>query len=273
MTFVAFEESAEQSAPIEVYEFSVGSDTWNYTSAETEKTIGGRTYTPLAIEHGNRVDGPEERQSVFTIRVPSDTPIAQLYTNIPPGQRGLVKVKRYQLLDTVDLELTIIFDGTIRTVSFESKTQIANISAQPAISSTTRPAPRAVYSSACNHVLYDSRCGVDPDDAAYKVTSTVSGVTDKVLTVPGLSAFADGFFTAGFIELADGSDARTIFDHTGNDITLHYSFPGVITSESVIVRAGCSHDSSTCVSKFNNFINYGGFPFVPLKNPFESGIL
>ena len=47
----------------------------------------------------------------------------------------------------------------------------------------------------------------------------------------------------------------------------------------VVVLAGCDHSVTTCDTKFNtpedtqsNVINYGGFPFVPGKNPFETGL-
>jgi hypothetical protein len=29
---------------------------------------------------------------------------------------------------------------------------------------------------------------------------------------------------------------------------------------------------STCQSRFDNLDNYGGFPFIPLKNPFATGV-
>lgn len=273
MAYDTFEESVETSAPVEVYEFVLGAEFFNYTSSEEPITIGATDYTPLAIKHGARVESPEERKSVFEIDMPIAGTIAERYILIVPGQRATVKVKRFQKLDTPTPEVIQIFDGSVRSVTFDRTTKTARIGAQPLIAATTRPAPRMVYSAACGHVLYDSRCKVNPNDVAFRFIGTVAGINDRTLTVPGLNAFANGWFTAGFVEAFGGQDARLILEHTGDDIRLHINFPTPVVGTQVTVRAGCAHDPTTCVSKFNNFINYGGHPFVPLKNPFESGIL
>ena len=31
---------------------------------------------------------------------------------------------------------------------------------------------------------------------------------------------------------------------------------------------GCDHTLATCAAKFGNQLNYGGFPYIPVKNPF-----
>jgi len=36
--------------------------------------------------------------------------------------------------------------------------------------------------------------------------------------------------------------------------------------------AGCDHSVSTCAARFDNLANYGGFPFIPTKNPFSTGV-
>ena len=36
--------------------------------------------------------------------------------------------------------------------------------------------------------------------------------------------------------------------------------------------AGYDHSLAICESKSANVINYGGFPFVPIKNPFNSSL-
>jgi hypothetical protein len=36
--------------------------------------------------------------------------------------------------------------------------------------------------------------------------------------------------------------------------------------------AGCDHSVSTCAARFGNLANYGGFPFIPTKNPFSTGV-
>ena len=51
-----------------------------------------------------------------------------------------------------------------------------------------------------------------------------------------------------------------------------YNFAIPTLGQTVDVFAGCDHSLAICESKFANVINYGGFPFVPIKNPFNSSL-
>jgi hypothetical protein len=65
-----------------------------------------------------------------------------------------------------------------------------------------------------------------------------------------------------------------------NDVlTLSLPFAVNVAGASVEVNAGCDHTKETCRSKFQvldaingNQVNYGAFPFVPPKNPFQVGV-
>jgi hypothetical protein len=93
--------------------------------------------------------------------------------------------------------------------------------------------------------------------------------------VPGLSsAYAAGWFIGGFVEIVGSSDFRMVLDQDGDDLEL--LLPFVTTPTLVNVFAGCSHDPESphgCGPKFDNGDNYGGFFYVPTKNPFETGII
>ena len=40
----------------------------------------------------------------------------------------------------------------------------------------------------------------------------------------------------------------------------------------VLLTVGCDHSTATCAARFNNLDNYGGFPAIPSKNPFSTGV-
>ena len=40
----------------------------------------------------------------------------------------------------------------------------------------------------------------------------------------------------------------------------------------VLLTVGCDHSTQTCASRFGNLDNYGGFPAIPSKNPFSTGV-
>ena len=64
---------------------------------------------------------------------------------------------------------------------------------------------------------------------------------------------------------------RFIVLHNGDDLTLIRPLYGLAASDSVNLYEGCDRSLATCIAK-GNVINYGGFPWIPQTNPFESGI-
>ena len=48
------------------------------------------------------------------------------------------------------------------------------------------------------------------------------------------------------------------------DIEVQLPFPApVAVGDTFTIVAGCNGLKSTCISKFNNLVNYGGFEFIP----------
>ena len=44
--------------------------------------------------------------------------------------------------------------------------------------------------------------------------------------------------------------------------------PGLAVGVAFEAFAGCDRTFATCQSKFGNSLNFGGFPWIPAKNPF-----
>lgn len=274
MTYSEFAASVEQSEPVELYVFTQGSRNFRYTSNESKIVLSGITYLPLAITHSAVVNSSEDRQLTFSVNLPTAGTIAEEFLSIPPGQKTEVAVFQYERKDGISPELIQIFSGIVVSSSLEDNGKTTKLSCQPRISLAARSTPRLVFSGMCGHVLYDAQCKVSRSNAAFRLTATVSAVdsTATVLTIPGASAFGDGWFTAGIVEASGGLDARLVLSQVGNAITLLVPFAQSPLGQSVVLLAGCAHDATTCDTKFDNYINYGGFNFVPVQNPFESGI-
>ena len=272
MTYSAFETSQEGSQPVEVYTFLIGAQAFRYTSAEDTVTLSAIDYAPESISRGTLEDGAEERDTNLSLVLPATNPVARQFLFSIPGQRVKIQIDRYQRLDTPTPEVIRIFDGFVHSVTYEGNGKTASMSCRPAVAVLNRTIPRFAFHAQCNHVLYDSGCQVDDTDPAFRVSSgSVTAVSGRVLTVSGLSgSFADGFFDGGFVEVVGSSDFRMILSHTGNDLTLLLPFSTDPTT--VNVFAGCDHSIATCKAKFDNVINFGGFPFVPTRNPFQTGI-
>lgn len=67
-------------------------------------------------------------------------------------------------------------------------------------------------------------------------------------------------------------ERRMVADNLANSIDINYGFLDIVEGDVVSMVRGCDHSSATCKAKFNNFDNYGGFLFIPTKNPYDGGL-
>lgn len=273
MTFDAKEISQVSGQPVELFEIIVGADIYRLTNNEDEVTLNSVTYVPERVERTALETGIEDRSQEIQITLPATHPFPQKYVNIIPSDRPTLRIFRYHRTDTPTPQVIQIFDGFIESVAFLEDGEVARLSALPATASAGREIPRFMYQGMCNHILYDTRCKI-ADSGVNKFTGSVDAIAaDGKLTINGLfdaTPRPNQWAASGHIEVS--GDSRLILDMTGDVITIQLPFRIDVLNEACNVFAGCDHTMATCKAKFNNIINYGGFPFVPTKNPFETGI-
>lgn len=122
-----------------------------------------------------------------------------------------------------------------------------------------------VYTSYCRAALGDARCGVNL--ATYTVTGTVTAVeaahafTDSSKTQP------NDYFSGGKITFTSGANAgqsMEVRQFSAGRFGLFLPMPSAITvGNTFTVVAGCDKLFDTCVSRFNNAVNFRGEPHVP----------
>jgi len=271
-TYDTLESSLELGRPVELYRFAIGSEEYLYTTSEDEIPIGLEIFTPESIRRNSTVaQGRDERQRELTITLPASNPFASQWKEVAPGLPGFVTIIRVQRDETPSIGTTqaVEFNGIVRGAEFPEDGQeiILGITSEEA--ATGRPIPRFSFSAVCNHFLYDPGCGVDPN--AHKVTAAVSAESGSNITVPGVGAFADQTFRGGYVKPFGLTDFRLITSQVGDVLTLNRSFKNSILGLTVDAFKGCDFIiDSDCLNVFNNVIEFGGFPFVPTKNPFQS---
>lgn len=269
MTFDGTESSQASGSPVELYEFLLGAQAFRFTSGESEITFNGATYEPVEIKRSRIAVTQEQRAQVVEVDLPSSNPLVRRFINSVPGSRVVLNIRRFHTLDGTS-ETVTIFKGVAQSVGFTVDGLRAKVAVLPITEALSRQLPRFTFQGPCNHVLYDSQCKVVSGN--HKFTGTVSDVSDNVITVPGIGAEpAPKSYVAGFVSLG-GVDFRMILSTSGDDLTLLLPFDVNVTGQEVDVFEGCGHDIETCRTQFDNVENYGGFHFVPLRNPFDTGI-
>jgi uncharacterized phage protein (TIGR02218 family) len=124
------------------------------------------------------------------------------------------------------------------------------------------------YMATCNAQFGDGQCKVDLGPLTE--TGTVDSVVDRTtFTVSGLSAQSDGYWAQGLVTFTSGAanglkiECKTWVESSG---TLTLLFPVAFelqAGDTFTVYPGCDKLLATCKNKFNNVLNFRGFPHVP----------
>ena len=157
----------------------------------------------------------------------------------------------------------ILFKGRIGTIERVGRTT-AQITVNSDLILLDLQMPRNVYAPACQHVLYDSGCGLVK--SAFGHAGTVgAGSTNSVVKWAG--AVAEKFHQ-GTITFSSGINAGVSANIKsavpGVSLTLSYPLTDApATGDAFTAYWGCDHTQATCTTKFNNVANFRGFPYIP----------
>lgn len=134
-----------------------------------------------------------------------------------------------------------------------------------------RPLGR-VYQKPCTAVLGDASCGFDTTAAGYATERAIVEVEDaRLFRWETLEGFDADWFTRGRLEVLDGQ-AQGLWASIKRDVqgdgkrlieTWEPMRAPVQPGDRVRLVAGCDKRFETCRLKFNNLLNYQGFPDIP----------
>ena len=128
-----------------------------------------------------------------------------------------------------------------------------------------------LYSATCSADLGDARCTVDLTDAGFRGNGAIVTVSaTSSFTASGLDGFDDGWFTAGKLSFTSGANAALsveVKSHRKNGVVsfdLWQAMPEPIAADDEFtVTAGCDKRFQTCRDRFDNVVNFRGFPHIP----------
>ena len=134
-----------------------------------------------------------------------------------------------------------------------------------------RPLGR-VYQKPCTAVLGDRDCGFDLGAEGFSVSLPVEGIEEgRRYRWPALEGFAPGWFARGRLDVLEGP-AKGLWSSIKHDrladgarlIELWEPIRGAVApGTQVRLTAGCDKRFETCRVKFDNLVNYRGFPDLP----------
>lgn len=264
MTYSTFETSIDTGLPVELYQITQGSLSWNFVSGATEIVRLGQTYVPSSISRDNVKQTTDTFKDSMRLTFPRDNLFASQYIAFAPEEVTTVTLYRGHYGDP-DSEFIVYWKG--RVVGAKTSGNQIDIQCESVFTSIKRPGLRARFEYTCRRTLYLGGCNVNRE--AYKHIGNILSISGGLLlTVVGASLKPDGYYTGGMIISAD-SIPRFVVAHTGDNITLSRTVPGLASGQNVSLYPGCDHLKETCFTKFNNLNNFGGFPWIPTRNPYN----
>jgi uncharacterized phage protein (TIGR02218 family) len=270
MTYDSLETSAHDGGPLEGFRFVGTSSSYHYTNAQQDITINGILYQAAFIKRSGIKSGSQEDSYELEIELPFELQLAQdyAYASSPPTLDMILY--RYHEAGDPATEWIIAWVGSVTAFSVSGK--IAKLRVPSVFEAVlSGNIPSVYYQGPCNHVLYDSRCGISR--AANTTTSTVQSITDSTTIVVVDDGVADGVLVAGELNLPVKKERRQIISNTANTLVINFPFFDIEVGDEVEMAAGCDHAyQGDCKTKFSNTLNYGGFPYIPNENPFEGNI-
>lgn len=269
----------------------------------------GTTYVPAPITHdGLRFDG-EENAGSMAVTIARDHPVAQMFAYDVPGAQVWLTVA---VMDAPSADPLVVWTGRVRSAEFDEQmckltcTPIQDVLTRMSlIKRYPRTCGHHLYDLSSCGINRDS---VVSSYWKYREDGFVSARSADgfVLTVPAAANRPNGFFVNGLVVIngqyrqltatsiahfprpatvtnsaalevlraLNGGIRRSIVGHAGAELELLIAAPpiGVEVGMRVSVFKGCNQTLDMCETDFDNVPRHGGYPFIPIKNFFETGV-
>lgn len=272
---------AAGGAPVELYRFSVGSTAYTYTSDSEEYTYqdalasAPETYTPATVNRDQSLVSPESSQQELRVGLGVQNPVAQLFINgAAPSIVTCVVVRFHRGADLTDPTQFVRWVGLVAGQQWQGGE--VRISVTPPQRVIQQKIPRRRLQVLCNHNLYDIACTITK--SSKRLAGTVASISSDRLTIGvtlGATAAVPSYYTLGILEFGQFNgfiETHVSSSGTLATVTLLVPIASLAVSASVNLLPGCDRSYPTCINKFANGINHGGFPYIVNSDPWANGV-
>ncbi|WP_281825633.1 DUF2163 domain-containing protein [Jannaschia rubra] len=188
--------------------------------------------------------------------------------DIRAGRWDAAEVTAYLVNWSNPAEFEILFRGTLGEISWGGGAFSAELRGLSEALNRTRG---RVYQSRCDAVLGDGRCGKVLGPLFMAEVEVLAVEDNQVIALPSLTEYGPRWFDRGRIHVlsgaAEGASERIKIDRIEGDrrrIELWQSLRSRLAAgDRIRIEAGCDKRKETCRLKFDNLLNFRGFPDIP----------
>jgi hypothetical protein len=226
-----------------------------FTPTVFSKTLNGDTYTPTACSRS----AIQLHENLIKSEVNFTFPVTNAFAKscIDVFIEGIILVQIYK-------DSKPFWTGRVIKAQLSGKT--ITITCDSGYTTVFRKSGGATLSTFCWKTLYSAQCGVNAGANTFSYTTyTLNG---QFILVD--NAATEGFFAGGLALIGDQIRGIIASNETSIQLTDGFNLP---VSGNLQLQKGCSLTRTSCIG-FGNLDNFGGFPYVPVLNPFlETGLL
>lgn len=273
----------------ELFRIVEGDTVYALTSASQFLTLNEEVYTPATISRSQINIRAEVEKRTMDLTVPANTPLGERYRNTIVESHVTITV--YEREDGITL---ILFRG--RLVSSKVDGGQLKLRFENGMGKLNRNGATRRYSETCPYAVYSEECG------ASKILHTKSyevlEVQSNKLKIKSDEPIEANFYKGGVVnslndirrpilgnydsvrvdtEILDEvtEEVVEVVTHYETEILLYIEFysDDVKIGDVIAFSEGCDKSIETCAERFENEINFGGFPYFPSNNPFNGTIV
>lgn len=286
MSFAVHEESLDGGKPIHLYRFKYGpgaEDYICYTDAEKPIRFKNNVFDPVPIERGKIVSTGNLDKASIDFTLPDRSLMGDLFRAAPPSyvitleiynghdpRRGEETTPLPGVVSTTEQVADFVLVWAGRIISYKSERNTISLNGEPISTALQRPGLRRNYQRGCPHVLYGPECRAVK--TRFPTTITAIGSNQTISVATGALGGAVSRFLGGTIEWTNLRGHKSIFAIYGTSesgaLRLNGPPMGAAIGMDVDLFLGCDHTRGPrgC-ALHNNILNFGGHPWIPLKNP------
>lgn len=267
MAYDLIETSQELGRPIYLYRFILGTSLWRYTSADEDVVFDGHNWQAVPIS--DEGIGQTGEAATDALRITADASIGPVlaFRNNPPSNTIQVTIFRAHEGDLSNFITAYV--GEVTEVDTPTPNS-ASITCETLSATMRRAGLRLGWQRTCPYALYDPlTCKVEK--GLYGVAGTIGAISGFTINVAALAAYPAGRFAGGFIEWVDpirGTERRMIESQLGGALTIFGTTEDLEIGMPLTIYPGCARTMDACTD-FDNLPNYGGYPHMPGKSPFD----
>ena len=249
---------------------TAASSYFSYTDSDVPIEFEGRVYEPIVIGRAGIESSGSLDQKSLEVDTTPQCEFIKMYANFPPSVKVGLTIMQGHVTDP-EADYRAVWTGVVKNVNREPP--YAKIIAEPLDSLMARPGLRRYYMYGCPHVLYDSRtCRANKEVLKRVLTPTFIGANFVRFPSGWSGSIAREKYIGGYLEWTDSQgnrQIRTAVDFGASEDEILIGNTREMDDGQVLAfYAGCNR-SSDCENLHNNYVNYGGQPFIPLENPVD----